>query len=175
MSETIQKTLLALKDVQGTRGSFVVNGDGALLAMEMPSLFDASMFGELGPRIERFSETFAALGDEMESCLVRFSDHLVCIKQFAKGGALCVLSEASVNLPALRMAMNLAHKRLAAEIATAKPVGIEEAPAAIAPEVAAPVVAEAVDAVDAQAAQMNVAPPAGHRPPRYYRGYLVED
>mgnify|MGYP000541192822 CR=1 FL=1 len=31
----------------------VLNKDGRLLAMEMPSLFDASMFSDLGPRIGR--------------------------------------------------------------------------------------------------------------------------
>lgn len=168
MSETIQKTLQALKDVQGTRGSFVLNKDGKLLAMEMPSLFDASMFAELGPRIERLAETFSSLGDELESCLLRFSDHMLCVKQFPVGGALCILTDGGVNLPALKMAVNLAHRRLAPEISSAEPMATKPEPAAAPAVVAAPPPPPA-------AAEPPVAAPAPVKAPLYYRGHLVED
>jgi predicted regulator of Ras-like GTPase activity (Roadblock/LC7/MglB family) len=165
MSDSILKTLRALKDVQGTRGSFVLNGDGKLLAMEMPALFEASMFTDLGPRIERLAETFSALGDEMESCLIRFSDHMLCVKQFPKGGALCILTDGAVNLPALKMAVNLAHRRLAPEVANAEAMTVE-APAPV--EAAPPPPPEEV-------APVEEAPPRpAPRAPVYYRGQLVE-
>lgn len=174
MSENIQKTLLALEDVSGTLGSFVLNKDGALLAMEMPSVFEASMFKDLGPRIERLAESFSALGDEIESCVVRFSDHLIFIKQFAKGGALCILTESTVNLPALKMAVNLAHRRLAGEIAAAQPLptsnghSVADAPSGV---LAAPPPPEPAVAPEIAVA----AEPAYRRPPRMYRGHLVVD
>lgn len=168
MSESIQKTLRALKDVQGTRGSFVLNGDGRLLAMEMPSLFEPSMFADLGPRIERLAETFSALGDEMESCLIRFSDHLLCVKQFPKGGTLCILTDAAVNLPALKMAVNLAHRRLSTEIPGAEPLGS-------AADAAAPAAAASAPPLEPPPEKAPDPEPArAARGPVYYRGHLVD-
>jgi predicted regulator of Ras-like GTPase activity (Roadblock/LC7/MglB family) len=176
MSEIIRATLLALKDVSGVQGGFVLAGNGSLVAMEMPPLFDADMFAELGPRIERLSESFASLGDDLESCMVRFSDHVLCVKRFARGGALCVLAMHSVNLPALRMAMNLADKRLANQVngtglvggagytgtTTTIPAGGAAAAGNVAPAPAPP-------------AARPTAAPAARKIPRYYRGHLVED
>ncbi|HEY2772443.1 MAG TPA: hypothetical protein VGK20_00190 [Candidatus Binatia bacterium] len=166
MSDVIRRTLLTLKDVEGTRGSFVLNGDGVLLAMEMPAFADPTMFADLGPRIERLAESFTALGEELESCLLRFSDHLLSIKWFAKGGALCILTESSVNLPALRMAMNLAHRRLAGEIAAAPPLVPTPAPAPAA--AAAPSVNGTAPGAKPAAEQ------AEQKTVRFYRGHPVD-
>jgi predicted regulator of Ras-like GTPase activity (Roadblock/LC7/MglB family) len=169
MSDTIRATLLALKDVQGVEGGFVLAAQGTLLAMEMPPLFDAEMFSDLGPRIERLSESFASLGDDLESCMVRFSDHVLCVKRFAKGGALCVLAAHSVNLPALRMAMNLADRRLAGSLnGTASTNGTAGSYSAASismtkpPQPPTPVIAQPAAAPE-------------RKIPRYYRGHLVED
>lgn len=177
MSESIQKTLLALKDVQGIQGSFVLNGEGKLLAMEMPSLFEATSFVELGPRIERLAESFSALGEEMESCMVRFSDHMLYVKQFGKGGALCILTTAGVNLPALKMAINLAHRRLASEIATAQPVATAAPPVNGAATASVVLSATAKEAeVAAQPLEEEAAMPVPEaRPQRFYRGHPVLD
>ena len=174
MSEIIRATLLALKDVQGVEGGFVLGANGTLLAMEMPPLFDAAMFSELGPRIERLSESFASLGDDLESCMVRFSDHVLCVKRFVKGGALCVLAAHSVNLPALKMAMNLADRRLtgaihAAAVGTNGTGGSFAASSMSSNGFAAP--AAKVEAVPKPA---PVAAPE-RKIARYYRGHLVED
>lgn len=167
MSETIHKALVALQDVHGIEGSFLLNPEGALVAMEMPSLYDAALFKDVGPRIERLAESFSSFGDEFESCVIRFSDHLLCVKQFAKGGALCILTNSTVNLPALKMAMNLTHRRLAPEMADATPL-------AASPPVAATAAAAAPNG--------GVPPPNGHpvaiperRTQRFYRGHLVEE
>ncbi len=173
MSEIIRATLVALKDVQGVEGGFVLAGNGSLAAMEMPPLFDAEMFAELGPRIERLSESFASLGDDLESCMVRFSDHILFVKRFSKGGALCVLATHSVNLPALKMAMNLADRKLSNQVngtglvgggaytGTTTTIPASGTGAAVAPPSPAPVAAP-------QAAPAR-------KIPQYYRGHLVED
>jgi predicted regulator of Ras-like GTPase activity (Roadblock/LC7/MglB family) len=169
MSEIVRATLLALKDVQGVQGGFVLAGNGSLVAMEMPPLFDAAMFAELGPRIERLSESFASLGDDLESCMVRFSDHVLCVKRFAKGGALCVLATHPVNLPALRMALNLAEKRLAGQVnGTGLVGGAVYAGTTTTVPAAAP-----ASAPSPQPSQPQAAP--ARKIPRYYRGQLVED
>jgi len=182
MSDIIQKTLHALKDVQGIQGSFVLNPDGALLAMEMPSLFDAPMFADLGPRIERLAEGFSSLGDELESCLIRFSDHMLCVKQFPKGGALCILTEISVNLPALKMASNLAHRKLTTEVETAQPLSsklngsVVVPPSAVAPSPPPPAAQAAPLVAEDDAAESYVPRTVEHATaPRYYRGQLIDD
>ena len=169
MSEIVRATLLALKDVQGVQGGFVLAGNGSLVAMEMPPLFDAAMFAELGPRIERLSESFASLGDDLESCMVRFSDHVLCVKRFAKGGALCVLATHPVNLPALRMALNLADKRLSGQV---NGTGLVGGAVYAGTTTTVPAAAQAV-APAPQPAQPQAAP--ARKIPRYYRGHLVED
>jgi predicted regulator of Ras-like GTPase activity (Roadblock/LC7/MglB family) len=173
MSDVIRATLVALKDVQGVEGAFVLAGNGTLVAMEMPPLFDPSMFRDLGPRVERLSESFASLGDELESCILRFSDHVLCVKRFAKGGALCVLAVHPVNLPALRMAMNLADKRLSASVNGTGLVA-SAVPGVVAPGVAIPA---ATTPHGPQSAPPATAAPAQpqRKIPRYYRGHLVED
>ena len=117
--------------------------------------------------------------------MVRFSDHLIYIKQFARGGALCILTDGVVNVPALKMAINLAHRKLAAEIGSAQPIPTSKpvvaVPAAAGPP---PVAAEPPAAAGppaapepaAAAAQVtNGAQPPARRTPRTYRGHLVED
>lgn len=178
MSDSIQTTLLALKDVKGIQGSFVLNGQGSLLAMEMPPLFDAAMFAELGPRIDRLGECFSALGDELESCMVRFSDHMLSIKQFPGGGSLCILTTGTVNLPALKMAINLAHRRLADQVAAAQPIAVPPP----APAVDAPAPASTAPAPTQNGQATTVAPedglefqPSEKKKAYYYRGHLVQD
>lgn len=168
MNEGMQKTLHALKDVQGIQGSFVMNDEGRLLAMEMPSLYDESLFGDVGSRLERLSETFSSLGEEMDTCMVRFQDHILSLKQFPTGGSLCILSDATVNLPALRMATNLAQRRLAAEVPKAEPLSAAAA--------AVPAPAPAPPPVAAAAPQPEpVAVATAPKPVRYYRGHPVDD
>ncbi len=172
MSDIIRATLVALKDVQGVQGGFLLAGNGSLVAMEMPPLFDASMFADLGPRIERLSESFASLGDDLESCMVRFSDHVLCVKRFAKGGALCVLAMHSVNLPALKMAMNLADKRLSGAVngtGASNGAGVYTPPPLTIPTAASP----AARADPPPRAEVPAQPQ--RKIPRYYRGHLVED
>jgi predicted regulator of Ras-like GTPase activity (Roadblock/LC7/MglB family) len=169
MSEIVRATLLALKDVQGVQGGFVLAGNGSLVAMEMPPLFDAEMFAELGPRIERLSESFASMGDTLESCMVRFSDHVLCVKRFARGGALCVLATNPVNLPALKMAMNLADKRLSSQVNGTGLVG-----GAVYPGTSTSLPASAAPAAP-PSAPPAVQPAPARKIPRYYRGQLVED
>lgn len=88
-----------------------------------------------------------------------------------------MLSESAVNLPALRMAVNLAHKRLAGDIATAKSMTAASLAAAEEPASAAPPAAPTHngETVAANVMEMNGARPPESKPPRYYRGYLVED
>jgi len=137
MNEAIVSTLKALRDVQGIEGSFVLSEAGALLAREMPTIFSDETVGEASPRIARLGETFESAGVDFDTCVVKFADHLIYVRKLVKG-FLCVLTEGTVNTPALKMAVNLAQRRLSNELKNLTPEALAakevEEPAAVEPQ-----------------------------------------
>jgi len=160
MTDSIINTLRALKDVHGIVGSFVVHENGVLVAREMPSIFTNELLSDATPRIARLGETFESASVEFDTCVLRFSDHLLYVRKLLRG-FLCVLTHGDVNSPALKMAVNLAQRRISPELET----------------IAAPTL-DSPESVAAPAPVQSASPPvqAGpKRPPRMYRGQLVED
>jgi predicted regulator of Ras-like GTPase activity (Roadblock/LC7/MglB family) len=118
MGENLSSILSTLRDVAGVHGSFVISDDGALLDKDLPSMFDASLFREVGPRIVRLRETFLSGGDDMDTCAIRFFEHMLFVRAM-KRGYLCVLSAVGVNMPSLKMGTQLAQRRIQTELAVA--------------------------------------------------------
>jgi predicted regulator of Ras-like GTPase activity (Roadblock/LC7/MglB family) len=116
LTEGIRSSLATLRDVGGVAGSFVCAEGGRLLAREIPALFEDSVLSEAGSRLLRMGEAFAAVGDELDMALVRYGDHRVYLK-WVSGGLLCVVVTGRVNMPALRMAVNLVCRRISAAVA----------------------------------------------------------
>ncbi len=109
----VTETLAGLRDVDDVQGSFLLGGAGELVARDLPAVFDAEIFGEIGPRLIRLRETLEADGDDVSALTLRFSDHKLHLR--AVGGFLLgVVTNATVNAPALRMAINLVTRRVAA-------------------------------------------------------------
>jgi predicted regulator of Ras-like GTPase activity (Roadblock/LC7/MglB family) len=113
---TIAETLRMLRDVDGVHGSFVVAGTGTLVDSDLPAIFDATLLGEIGPRIARLYETFFSGGGDMETCILRYAEHKLYVRRMT-WGIIAVLSNVGVNLPALRMVANLVIRRIDPEIA----------------------------------------------------------
>jgi len=133
MSDTIKQTLVALRDVQGIEGSFIIGDSGALLSKELPAIFNDSLFSELGARINRLKESFLSNGDEVESGLLKYADHRLYLRSVVKG-TLGIITSANVNMPALRMAVNLALRRVNPELEKGvEPVAVAVPAAAAAP------------------------------------------
>jgi predicted regulator of Ras-like GTPase activity (Roadblock/LC7/MglB family) len=109
--EQMRVSLVTLKDVYGITGSFVFTRAGDLVARELPAMFDDTALGEAGSRLTRLHETFAASGDELDVAVLRFRDHKLYVKSLP-AGALCIISDGAVNMPALRMAANLVGRRI---------------------------------------------------------------
>ena len=105
-------SLATLKDVAGITGSFAFCRSGALVARDMPAMFDDGTLTEAGERLTRVGETLANVGDELELAVVRFQDHKLYVKVLS-AGMLCVLADPQVNVAALRMAVNLVGRRIA--------------------------------------------------------------
>jgi predicted regulator of Ras-like GTPase activity (Roadblock/LC7/MglB family) len=110
--EQIRASLIALKDVYGVAGSFVFARGGYLVAREMPAMFDDLTLAEAGSRLALLQETFHAVGDRLDSAVLRFRDHKIFVKPLS-GGALCIITLSGVNMPVLRMAANLVGRRIA--------------------------------------------------------------
>jgi predicted regulator of Ras-like GTPase activity (Roadblock/LC7/MglB family) len=105
-------SLVTLKDVYGITGSFVYARSGYLVARELPSMFDDAALSEAGSRLTRLQETFASVGDNLQVAVLRYKEHKVYVKVLP-AGALCIISNATVNMPALRMAASLVGRRIA--------------------------------------------------------------
>ena len=110
--EHIRASLIALKDVYGIAGSFVFARGGYVVARELPAMFDDLTLAEAGSRLALLQETFAAVGDRLDSAVLRFRDHRIYVKPLSCG-ALCIIAVGSVNMPVLRMAANLVARRIA--------------------------------------------------------------
>jgi predicted regulator of Ras-like GTPase activity (Roadblock/LC7/MglB family) len=115
MQTTIYPVLATLRDVEGVEGAFLLSDGGALVDKDLPAMFDAELFREVGPRIVRLRETFSAVGDEMDTLAIRFADFKLFIRSM-QPGFLCVLCSVAVNVPALRMGVQLAQRRILAEL-----------------------------------------------------------
>ena len=106
----LTQTLSGLRDVDEVQGSFLLGDDGELVARDLPPVFHADIFADIGPRLLRLREMFD-LTRGPSTLTMRFADHklFVC---FIGNKLLCVLTGAAVNAPALRMAMNLVVRRI---------------------------------------------------------------
>ena len=127
--EQMRVSLVTLKDIFGITGSFVFTNAGDLVARELPPMFDDTTLAEASSRLMRLHETFAAAGDQLDVAVLRFRDHKLYVKTLP-AGALCILSDGAVNMPALRMAANLVGRRIGPAVAQA-----ESAPPAVDPPV----------------------------------------
>jgi predicted regulator of Ras-like GTPase activity (Roadblock/LC7/MglB family) len=108
----MRASLVTLKDVYGITGSFVYARSGHLVARDLPPMFDDAALSEAGSRLTRLQETFASVGDKLEVAVLRFREHKVYVK-ILPAGALCIVSNGGVNMPALKMAASLVGRRIA--------------------------------------------------------------
>ena len=82
---SLEETLQSLRDVDGVQGSFVVAPSGALVAKDLPAIFDGELFSEVGPRIARLYETFLSGGEEMDACVLRYAEHKLYVRKLKAG------------------------------------------------------------------------------------------
>jgi predicted regulator of Ras-like GTPase activity (Roadblock/LC7/MglB family) len=140
----ITASLATLRDVGGITGSFIFTRSGQVVARELPAMFDDIALSEASGRLTRLHETFAAAGDHLDVAVLRFRDHKLYVKTLP-AGVLCIISDGSVNMPALRMASNLVGRRVAIAldgVASAPPPGsVPEPPVMPAPVVRPPALA----------------------------------
>jgi predicted regulator of Ras-like GTPase activity (Roadblock/LC7/MglB family) len=110
----LTEALAGLRDVGDVQGSFLLGGAGELVARDLPPVFYPEIFAEVGPRLVRLRETLESSGEELGTLTLRFSEHKLHLRSV---GALLlgVVTSSTVNGPALRMAINLVARRVAAQ------------------------------------------------------------
>jgi len=107
--------LTALREIEGIVGSFVVSSEGGLIGRDLPSVFDDDTLLRVTPRLVRLREGIASDAVDPTAIVLRYSEHKLHIRP-VEAGLLCVLSESKVNTPALRVAMKLVARRIAAHV-----------------------------------------------------------
>jgi hypothetical protein len=112
MDPALLETLQSLRDIEGVQGTFVLRaGDGQLLGRDLPAVIDDKILANIGPRIDRLLDLVDA-SPPTDSVALRFGDQRLDVKRVGMA-ELCVLAEATVSAPALRMAMRLVERKLA--------------------------------------------------------------
>ncbi len=165
---TVIDSLKALRDVDGVLGSFVVDADGALLARDLSQLFDDNVLSDVGPRIKRMTDGLSESGEVPSSVVLHFKDHKLWLRPI-DDCMLCVLGAPQVNRPALRMALTLISRRVAAQLPA------EQAQAALPPVGESPV-AKAPETLISVAPASSTPPPASAAPKKaMWRGRPVDD
>ena len=116
---TLPEALEGLRDLDDVIGSFLLTEDGRLVARDLPAVFHADLFADVGPRLARMRQMFSSTADASEpaTLTLRFSEHSLHVRSLGQL-LLCVVTEAKVNAPALRMAINLVARRVANASAT---------------------------------------------------------
>lgn len=157
MGEQLADVLRSLRDVDGVVGSFVLDAQGGIDGRDLPEYFDAGALSEVGPRVGRLYDAWKSVGGELETAALVFAEHKLHVREL-NGGYLVVVSAAQVNAPALRMAMAMVSRRIAAA---------QEARAGAAP-------ASLPAARPAQRPSQPGPEPDPHGKPRVYRGNIVK-
>lgn len=112
MDPALLETLHSLRDIEGVQGTFILRaGDGQLLGRDLPAVIDDKILANIGPRIDRLFDIVDA-SPPTDSVALRFGDQRLDVKRVGMA-ELCVLAEATVSVPALRMAMRLVERKLA--------------------------------------------------------------
>lgn len=107
-------TLGTLRDIDGIQGSFLVSESGGVLARDMPRVVDDAALSEAAPRLWRMLETVES-DQPVDSAVFRFTEHRLELRFVGEKALLCVLADASVNQPALRMALKLVCRKLSTQ------------------------------------------------------------
>jgi hypothetical protein len=182
---SIEDALRTLRDVEGVYGSFVLAGTGGLVASDLPAVFDAKLFEEVGPRIVRLYDTFRSSGEELDGCVLRYAEHKLHVRSMS-WGLVGILSAVAVNKPALRMVGNLVIRRIDPEVVpslrstltpttppvSAPPLRPSARPPAPPPR---PISSHPMPPASSADEGRDSAPPPSHAPVRLYRGRPVTD
>lgn len=165
----MQTVLVALKDIPGVVGSFVLNPQGVLIAREMPAIFPDNIFPNLGRRLASVVEALETQISAVQEMLLKFEGHWIFVRRSTQG-FLTILASDSVNFPALKMASNVALKQVTDHLIAHPPV---LTPPALS-EIFEPAPAPEPAPTPAPAAPIEPPPSAPPKKRRMWRGKWID-
>jgi hypothetical protein len=121
--------LRALRDIDGVLGSFVIGRRGELLGRDVTAACGSQVLALVGGRLQHLANAFASanIGGPFESTTLYFPQYKLHIRALGNVLIVAVVS-AGVNLPALKMAMNMLGRQLLNDLAAAKREGAKGVP-----------------------------------------------
>ena len=122
MTDAIAPKLQALRDIEGVLGSFAIGERGEVLARDVTAACGSEVLALVGGRLSQLCDAFvnADIGGPFESTTLHFAQYKLHIR--ALGGMFLVaVVAADVNLPALKMAMNMLARQLVQALAATDP------------------------------------------------------
>jgi hypothetical protein len=125
---SVHALLSSLREIDGVLGSFVLDGEGQLLARDLPHAFDDDTLDRAGVHLSRLRAALESDGSGFESCVARFGPHLLLLRA-ARADTLCVLLPRGTNLAAAQMSSTLVARRLSPPAVTSGPESSVEPPA----------------------------------------------
>ena len=116
MMDPVATLLESLRDIDGVVGSFVLGGDGGLMAWDVPPPLTEATLDEIGQRIVRLADMFdVVVGSDLRVCTIAFGTAKLFINRTAPG-FLCILTDPRIQLTATRMAATVVAREIQAEI-----------------------------------------------------------
>ncbi|HVW30065.1 MAG TPA: hypothetical protein VHC69_32115 [Polyangiaceae bacterium] len=116
----LREWLRTLCDIDGVVGGFLLSDSGALVATDLPPIFDAAAFAQAGPRIVRLADLGGAFGEETQFFVIRFTEYKLFVR-IMQGALLGVLLTPATSIPALRAATGVVARRLETLLGTGAP------------------------------------------------------
>jgi len=137
-----------------------LNPQGIMIAREMPTIFPDTIFPNLGRRLASVVEAMETQVSAVQELLLKFEGHWVFVRRSAQG-FLSILTNDTVNFPALKMASNVALKQVNEHLIANPPV-------------VTPAFAESAEPTPAPASAAEPAAPEGMKKRRMWRGQWVD-
>jgi predicted regulator of Ras-like GTPase activity (Roadblock/LC7/MglB family) len=100
-----------LRDVEGVVGSLAVRPDGALLATNMPRVFDEAALRRLARRVIQLHSVVTSDGGEFTASSTQYQTYELHVERIPSG-LVGVLADDRLNPAALRMAIRAVGRRI---------------------------------------------------------------
>jgi predicted regulator of Ras-like GTPase activity (Roadblock/LC7/MglB family) len=125
----LESILKDINAVSGVTSCFVCNGEGELIASDLPDLFDEAILSTVGRTMAQTMAGMAIARRRKIGDIDLVYDQGQLIAKNLGEGCLCILCVRNINVPLLNLTAEVAAKKLKAKITNKKePKGTEAAP-----------------------------------------------
>lgn len=144
MSGNPEKILITLRDIAGVEGSWFLDGQNAVAARDLSTLYPDDIISNLGTRFRQISDAAAEhLPGREEDLILRFETRALFVRR-AGSCLLAVMTLPNVNYQSLRIGVHLVLRQLMAAPAATPPAAVSPATAASARPAPASIIPQAM-------------------------------